>query len=76
VQVDPMNPTLKAPGSERLKLKCDDLLSNFAFNFNLRRYSEVFCGSIGNAKRSEYSMIGSVVNLAARLMGMTRCYNV
>jgi class 3 adenylate cyclase len=30
---------------------------------------EVFCGSIGNGKRSEYSMIGSVVNLAARLMG-------
>ena len=30
---------------------------------------EVFCGTIGNSKRSEYSMIGSVVNLAARLMG-------
>jgi hypothetical protein len=24
-----------------LKLKCDELLSNFAFNFNLRRYHEV-----------------------------------
>jgi hypothetical protein len=34
VQVDPIEPTLKAPGSERLKLKCDDLLSNFAFKFN------------------------------------------
>ena len=32
--------TLKAPGYERWKLKCDDLLSNFAFNFNLRRYTE------------------------------------
>jgi len=41
VQVDPFKPTLKAPGSERLKLKCDDLLSNFAFDFNLRRYIEV-----------------------------------
>jgi hypothetical protein len=30
---------------------------------------EVFCGTIGNSKRAEYSMIGSVVNLAARLMG-------
>ena len=29
---------MKAPGSERLKLKCDDLLSNAALNFNLRRY--------------------------------------
>ena len=23
---------------QRLKLKCDELLSNFAFNFNMRRY--------------------------------------
>lgn len=27
---------------------------------------EVFCGTIGNSKRAEYSMIGSVVNLSAR----------
>jgi hypothetical protein len=31
VQVDPMKPTLRAPGSNRLKLKCDGLLSSFAF---------------------------------------------
>jgi len=30
-------PTFEAPGYERLKLKCDDLLSRFAFKFNLRR---------------------------------------
>ena len=40
MQVDPMNPTLKAPGSERLTLRCDYLLSIFAFNFKLRRYNE------------------------------------
>jgi hypothetical protein len=34
-----MKPTLKAPGTKRLKLKCDEPLSNFAFNFNLRRYT-------------------------------------
>jgi len=39
VPVDPIKPTLKAPGSERLKLKCDELLSTSAFNFNLRRYT-------------------------------------
>jgi hypothetical protein len=37
VQVDPIKPTLKAPGIKLLKLKYDEPLSNFAFNFNLRR---------------------------------------
>jgi hypothetical protein len=37
VQVEPMKLRLKAPGTERLKLKYDDPLSNFAFTFNLRR---------------------------------------
>ena len=40
MQVDPIKPTLKAPGSKRLKLKYDKLLSSFAFNCNLRRYTE------------------------------------
>jgi len=39
VQVDPVKPTSKPPGTKRLKLKHDEVLSNFAFNFNLRRYS-------------------------------------
>jgi hypothetical protein len=38
VQVDPIRPALKSPGSERLKLKSEELLSNFGFKFNLRRY--------------------------------------
>ena len=38
VQVDPIRPTLKAPGTKRLKLKYDGPLSNFAFKFKLRRY--------------------------------------
>jgi hypothetical protein len=39
LQVDPVKPTLKAPGSERLKVKSDVLLSNVAFNFNSHRYT-------------------------------------
>jgi len=39
VQLDPIKPKLKLPGTERLKLICDELLSKFAFNFNLGRYS-------------------------------------
>jgi hypothetical protein len=37
VQVEPIKPRLKAPGTKRLKLKYGKLLSDFAFNFNLRR---------------------------------------
>ena len=47
MQVDPIKPTLKAPGTKRLKLKYVKLLSillkfclNFASNFNLRRYTK------------------------------------
>jgi hypothetical protein len=34
VQLDPIPPTLKAPGNKRLKLKYGEPLSNFAFKFN------------------------------------------
>ena len=39
VQVDPIKPMLKAPGTETLKLKYGELPSKFAFDFNLRRYT-------------------------------------
>ena len=40
MQVEPMKPTFKAPGSKRLKLNHEERLSSLAFNFNLRHYSE------------------------------------
>jgi len=33
-----MKPKLKPPGTKRLKLKYDEPLSTFGFNFNSRRY--------------------------------------
>jgi hypothetical protein len=39
VQLDPIKPKLKPPGSARLKPECDDPLSRLAFKFNLRRYN-------------------------------------
>jgi len=54
VQVDPIKPTLKAPGSERLKLKCDEVLSSVAFNFSLRRYSKAT--KVGGVKDGGYSL--------------------
>ena len=44
VQVDPMKPTLKAHGTQRLILLCDEPLSQFALNFNLRRYTTAGLG--------------------------------
>jgi hypothetical protein len=41
VQVETFKPTLKAPGSKRLKLQDEKMLSNMAFKFNLRRYTTV-----------------------------------
>jgi hypothetical protein len=40
VQLDPIKPKLKPPGTKRLKLKCDILLSTSAFNLNVRRYKQ------------------------------------
>jgi len=40
VQVDPMKPKLKPPGTKRLKPRSDALLLNSAFKFNLRRCRE------------------------------------
>ena len=40
MQVDPIKPMLKAPTTERLKLKNDELLSSFTFKSNLRRYNQ------------------------------------
>ena len=41
VQVGPIKPTLKAPGTKRSKPEYDEPLSNIAFKFNVRRYIEV-----------------------------------
>ena len=38
VQVDPIKPTLKAPGTKPFKLEAEKLLSNHGFKFDLRRY--------------------------------------
>jgi len=41
VQVDPMQPKMKAPGAKRLTPKCDEPLSSFAFKFMSRRFGRV-----------------------------------
>jgi len=53
MQADPMKPTLKPPGTDRLKLKCDSLLSTSAFKFNLRRYTQVYNVIKGEVRAGE-----------------------
>ena len=38
MQLHPIKSTLKSPGTERLKLEYDDVLSILAFTINLRHY--------------------------------------
>jgi len=53
VQVDPIKPALKAPGTKRLKLKCDVLLSTSAFKFNVRRYTAAVATAVAAAVAEE-----------------------
>ena len=47
VQVDPLKPTLKVPGTKRLTLEFDEPVSSFAFRFNLRRYAMGWAAAAG-----------------------------
>jgi hypothetical protein len=46
VQLDPIKPTLKAPGNKRLKLNYGKPLSNYALKFDLRGYIMVEPGEV------------------------------
>ena len=54
-----MTPKLKAIGTKRLKLKYDNLLSNCAFSFNLRRYSMDAMVYDVLTHQSAYSVVGA-----------------
>ena len=43
MQIEPIKPELKPPGSKRLKLEYEKPLSNVDLNFNLRRYIKGEC---------------------------------
>jgi len=58
VQVAPIKPTSKTPGTIRLKLKYDQMPSSFAFNFHLRRYIVAFLASHPD-KAAEFTTDGA-----------------
>ena len=74
MQVDPFKPTLKAPGSKRLILKHDQLVSNFSFNFHLRRFSEASFfltgvqGGGGSAEAEEEDAAAPPLDATAQLI--------
>ena len=53
MQVEPIKPLLKAPGTKRLKLKFEVPLSNFAFKFNIHHYTSdtAYAGAQGSMQR-------------------------
>jgi len=55
VQVDPIKPTLKAPGSMLLKLRYVGPVLNFAFKVNLRRYTTASPPSTAPSSRARRS---------------------
>jgi hypothetical protein len=53
VQDQPMEPVLKAPGTQGLKLRYDELHANGVFDFKLRRYDKVAVGYMTDAEAGE-----------------------
>ena len=64
MQVDPIKPTLKGPGTKRLKLKFDGPLSKTAFKFSLRRYSTVYQYIQSRFYRSPEVVLGRDLHLS------------
>ena len=60
MQFDPIKPTLKPPGTKRLKLKYDESLFDFAFEFNLRRYIKDLQDLFGRARPAGRGAAGAV----------------
>ena len=64
MQVPPIKPALKAPGTKHLKLKCDTLLLTSAFKFNLRRYIGVV-DATQYARFNAYDLVATTVAVPA-----------
>jgi len=64
-----MKPTLKAPGSKHLKLNYDEPLSNFAFNFNLRRYKLEPAGGVAPLPDAALALLLQSTGVAHRVSG-------
>jgi len=68
VQVDPIRPTSKPPGTKCLILKYGTLLSSFASKFDLRRYKLV-----RELKRTPYRPKYTILGRACQVSLATSC---
>jgi len=66
VQVDPIKPMSKAPGTKRLKLEFDELLSSFALKFSLRRYT-LGSDAYGSMRALEELRLQEILGRAAQV---------
>ena len=62
MQVDPVNFKLKPPGKQRLKLKCDVLLSISAFKLDLRCYTKANSKAGARAVADGVALVGRKIN--------------
>ena len=60
-------PKLKPPGTKRLKVNCDVLLSTSAFKFNLRRYKEEMLEADQEALRREREGVRATLGRAVQI---------
>jgi len=61
-----MKPKLKPPGTKRLKLKYQELLSRFGFKYTLRRYAVVDRVTFDNANLTNANFFNAVITGVAR----------
>ena len=62
MQIEPMTSELKAPGTKRLKLKSDEPLSSFVYNFVLRCYIKGFKPAVGSKADIMYWKVRLALN--------------
>ena len=76
MQVDPIKPKFKAPGTKQLKISNDGPLSNVAFNFNLHRYNtEVALEPAGGAQLAVDVTPGRGLHSSTSVLNLSRFCN-
>ena len=84
MQIDPIKPKLKALGTQRLKLKSDEPLSDLAFKFNWHRYKEApntsdetaLAAPVGRCRSTLSNPRPKRLELSARNQNMLNCFYI